>query len=130
MKKDHAQILVNGMKMKAKLSDLKIANPQNENKKAKKKYTKDIQVRSFPLECNLIGQRVDDAIAILDKYLDNALLSKVYQVRIIHGFGTGKLRLGVQNYLKKSKIVDSFTFAASNEGGLGATIVKLKHKGK
>ncbi len=130
LKKDQAQILVNGMKMSAKLNDLKIASKQNETKKAKKKYTKDIQIKSFPMECNLIGQRVEEALAILDKYLDNALLSKVYQVRVIHGFGTGKLRVGVHNYLKKSKIVESFTFASSNEGGLGATIVKLKHKGK
>lgn len=130
LKKDQAQILVNGMKMKAKLTDLKIATKQNDHKKASKKVSKDITVRSFPLECNLIGQRVEEGLAILDKYLDNALLSKVYQVRVIHGFGTGKLRQGVHNYLKKSKIVESFSFAASNEGGLGATVVKLKHKGK
>lgn len=129
LKKDSAQILCNGMKMKAKLSDLIHAKKQVPNKpKVKKGH--DIKVRSFSMECNLIGLRVDEAKQVLDKYIDDALMAKVYQVRVIHGFGSGKLRAGVHVFLKNHPNVDSFVFAPSNQGGLGATEVKLKHKGK
>ncbi len=129
LKKDSAQILCNGMKMKAKLADLMHAQQQVANKpKGKKGH--DIKVRSFKMECNLIGLRVDEAKQVLDKYIDDALMAKVYQVRVIHGFGSGKLRAGVHAFLKNHPNVDSFVFAPSNQGGLGATEVKLKHKGK
>ncbi len=76
-------------------------------------------------EINLIGLTVDEAISQLDKYLDDALLSNLSQVRIIHGKGTGALRKAVQDYLKKQKHVASFRSGEFGEGDMGVTIVEL-----
>ena len=73
---------------------------------------------------------VDEALAVVDKYLDNALLNKASSVRIIHGMGTGALRKAVHAYLKRNVNVESFRMGAQGEGGLGATVVELKQKGK
>lgn len=128
LNKGKACVLTNGVKMNTKLSDLrKAVKPQQ--KKTKTSYQKAIR-SSFSMECNLIGLRVEEAIAVLDKYLDNALLAKVYQVRIIHGVGTGALRNGVHSYLKRNAQVESYMMGGQGEGGLGATVVKLKQKGK
>lgn len=77
-------------------------------------------------EINLIGENVDTAVAELDKYLDNCTMAHLKQVRIIHGKGTGKLREGIHNYLKKSKYVSSYRIAGFGEGDYGVTIVELK----
>ena len=77
-------------------------------------------------EINLIGENVDTAIAELDKYLDNCTMAHLKQVRIIHGKGTGKLREGIHNYLKKSKYVSSYRIAGFGEGDYGVTIAELK----
>ena len=77
-------------------------------------------------EINLIGENVDTAVAELDKYLDNCTMAHLKQVRIIHGKGTGKLREGIHNYLKKSKYVSSFRIAGFGEGDYGVTIAELK----
>lgn len=81
---------------------------------------------SISPELNLIGKTVDEAIFELDKYLDDAYLAHLAQVTIIHGRGTGALRKGVHEYLKKSKYVKSFRIGGYNEGNTGATIVEFK----
>ncbi len=77
-------------------------------------------------EINLLGENVDSAIDMLDKYLDNCSMAHLKQVRIIHGKGTGKLRTGIHSYLKNSKYVKSFRIAGFGEGDYGVTIVELK----
>ena len=77
-------------------------------------------------EINLIGKTVDEAVAELDKYLDDAYLAHLSSVRIIHGKGTGALRKGVQNYLRRSKHVASYHLAEYGEGDAGVTIAELK----
>lgn len=77
-------------------------------------------------ELNLIGKNVDEALAILDKYLDDAYLSHMSQVRIVHGKGTGALRSAVQNYLKKVSYVKSYRAGEHGEGDAGVTIVDFK----
>ena len=77
-------------------------------------------------EINVLGKTVDDAIAVLDKYLDDAYLSHLPQVTIIHGKGTGALRTGIQNYLKKLKYVKSYRAGSFGEGEMGVTIVEFK----
>ena len=77
-------------------------------------------------EINVLGKTVDEAIAILDKYLDDAYLSHLPQVTIIHGKGTGALRTGIQNYLKKLKYVKSYRAGSFGEGEMGVTIVEFK----
>ena len=128
MNKDKVCVLANGMKMNTTTKDITHEKRKIVKKKTKG-YTKS-SIASFSMECNVIGMRVAEAIPIIDKYLDNALLAKVYQVRIIHGMGTGKLRKGVHDYLKHNPQVESYTMGGQGEGGLGATVVKLKQKGK
>ena len=77
-------------------------------------------------EINLIGMTVDEAIAHLDKYLDDAYLAHVPSVRIVHGKGTGALRTAVHQYLKRCKYVKSFRLGTFGEGDAGVTIAEFK----
>ena len=81
---------------------------------------------SISVEINLIGKTVDEAIAELDKYLDDAYLSHLPSVRIVHGKGTGALRNAVQKHLKRVKYVKEFHLAAFGEGDAGVTIATFK----
>ncbi len=78
------------------------------------------------IELNLIGQRVDEALINLRKYLDNARVAHYKTVRIIHGFGTGALRNAVHDYLSSQSFVSEFRLGGESEGGHGATVVTLK----
>lgn len=77
-------------------------------------------------EINLLGKTVDEAVAELDKYLDDALLSHLNTVRVVHGKGTGALRKGIHEYLRRQKHVRSYRLAEFGEGDAGVTIVELK----
>ena len=77
-------------------------------------------------EINLLGKTVDEAIAELDKYLDDAYIAHVSPVRIVHGKGTGALRSGIHSYLKRQKHVKSYRLGAFGEGDAGVTIVEFK----
>lgn len=77
-------------------------------------------------EINLLGKTVDEALAELDKYLDDAYLARLPQVRIVHGKGTGALRKAVQGHLKKIKYVESFRLGEHGEGDAGVTIAVFK----
>lgn len=77
-------------------------------------------------EVNLIGMTVDEAIPVMDKYLDDAYLSHLTQVRVVHGRGTGALRAGVHKHLKRLNYVKEFHLGEYGEGDTGVTIVKFK----
>ena len=77
-------------------------------------------------EINLIGKTTDEAVALLDKYLDDAYLAHINPVRVVHGKGTGALRAAVHNYLKRQKHVKSYRLGAFGEGDAGVTIVEFK----
>jgi DNA mismatch repair protein MutS2 len=77
-------------------------------------------------EINLLGLTVSEAVAKLDKYLDDAYLSNLSQVRVIHGKGTGALRKGIHQYLRKVNYVTSFKLAEFGEGDMGVTIVNFR----
>ncbi len=81
---------------------------------------------SISPEINLLGKTVDEAVAELDKYLDDAYLAHLSPVRIVHGKGTGALRQGIHNYLKRQKHVKSYRLGAFGEGDAGVTIVEFK----
>ncbi len=81
---------------------------------------------SISYECNLIGMTVDEALAVLDKYLDDAYLSHMTSVRIVHGKGTGTLRNAVGNHLRRCKYVKSYRAGEYGEGDAGVTIVEFK----
>ena len=81
---------------------------------------------SVSTEINLIGMTVDEALAHLDKYLDDAYLAHMPSVRIVHGKGTGKLREAVQRHLKKCKYVKTYRMGEFGEGDAGVTIAEFK----
>ena len=77
------------------------------------------------VQIDLRGQRVDDALHELDRYLDEAAMASLPWVRVIHGKGTGKLRREVRRYLDTHPLVSSHETAPLNEGGDGATVARL-----
>ena len=81
---------------------------------------------SVSTEINLLGRTVDEAIAELDKYLDDAYIAHLKSVRIVHGKGTGALRKGIHDYLRRQKHVSSFHLGEFGEGDAGVTIVDFK----
>ena len=84
--------------------------------------------KSFSIshEINLLGKTVDEAIAALDKYLDDAYLAHMPSVRVVHGKGTGALRSAVHSHLKRLKYVKEFRLGEYGEGDAGVTIVTFK----
>lgn len=123
----------------ANVKDLIIIDSEDAGNKEKKRraYNQKSAVRqsfisdktkNISTEKNVIGRNLDDALAEVEKYIDDAYLAGLTQVRIIHGKGQGILSSGIRSALKRNKLVKSATAAAYNEGGDGATVVKLKEK--
>ena len=77
-------------------------------------------------ELNVIGLTVDEAIPLVDKFLDDCFLAKLQTARIVHGKGTGKLRQGIHSFLKKNKRVKSYRIGTYGEGEMGVTVVEMK----
>ena len=119
------------LRSQVNISDLEIiedVNPYSpkamkRTSKGKIKMSKSLSVSP---EINLLGKTVDEAVSELDKYLDDALLSHLNSVRIVHGKGTGALRKGIHEYLRRQKHVKSYRLAEYGEGDAGVTIVELK----
>lgn len=131
IKNNKCVVLVNNTTMVINLSDLSKVNETKVSKVVKNKVRIEnlkAMEKSVPNSLNLIGMHVDEALIALRNYLDAALLVRYNQVSIIHGFGTGALRKAVHEYLKNNKYVEDFYLGGFNEGGGGATIVKLKLK--
>ena len=89
----------------------------------KVKLSKSLSVKT---EINLLGYTVDEAVAALDKYLDDAIIAHLPSVRVVHGKGTGALRKGIHTYLQRQKHVKEFHLAEFGEGDAGVTIVTFK----
>ncbi|MCY8233738.1 endonuclease MutS2 [Priestia endophytica] len=113
------------MKMKVKESNLEfISSPKAvETRPLATVKGKDYHVK---LELDLRGERFENAIQRVEKYIDDALLAGYPRVSIIHGKGTGALRTGVQDYLKNHRFVKSIRFGEASEGGSGVTVAELK----
>ncbi|WAA10204.1 endonuclease MutS2 [Fervidibacillus albus] len=122
---DEWQVQIGILKMNVKEQDLELvkSKPAVETKPIATVKGKQFHVR---IELDLRGERYEDALIKLEKYIDDALLAGHHQVSIIHGKGTGALRSGVQNYLKNHRAVKSFRYGNANEGGIGVTVVELK----
>lgn len=115
--------------IKVKVSDRDIERiEKNESTKPKHlvRATSAVRRSNAHSELDLRGQRYDEAMTNLDRYIDSVLLAGLGTVTIIHGIGTGAIRKGVWQYLRNSRHVKSFNYAPANEGGNGATIVELK----
>ncbi|EET61530.1 MutS2 family protein [Marvinbryantia formatexigens DSM 14469] len=107
-----------------KIADVETAAPyKHQTGSGKIKMSKSASVGT---EINLLGKTTDEAIAELDKYLDDAYLSHMPSVRIVHGKGTGALRKAVHNYLRRQKYVESYRLGEFGEGDAGVTIVKFR----
>ena len=128
-KKDQLQVQIGNAKMNVKLGDIK------EISKIETSFCPSIPIKtssaSFKAknvssEINVIGQNVEDACFIIDKYLDDCSIAKLSPVRIVHGKGTGKLREGIHSFLRKHSHVKSFRLGTFGEGEIGVTIVELK----
>ncbi len=120
-----AEVLVGNIRMRRPLSDLDVLEKPSLKLPAgvHLSVTKSEDVTS---EINLLGCTVDDATSRTDKFLDEAFLAQLPQVRIVHGMGTGALRNAIVDLLKSHPHVTSFEFAPQNQGGRGVTIATLR----
>lgn len=122
---DEYQVQIGILKMNIKAVDLQVIKAAK--KKEQVAFTRvKIARDTVRTELDLRGFTVEEALSAIDKYLDDAVISNLHQVSLIHGKGTGALRIGVHNFLKKHRSVKSFRIGGQGEGGLGATIVELK----
>lgn len=118
------------LKSQVNIKDLEIIEEETEKKqslnKSNQSKIKMSKSMSVSAEINLIGMTTDEAIPILDKYLDDAYLAKLPTVRIVHGRGTGALKNAVHAHLKRQKYVKSYRLGVFGEGDTGVTIVEFK----
>lgn len=120
--KQTALVQIGIMKMNLPYQDLLgITDPKREAYRIQRV----LAPKRVPMEIDLRGMTVDEALDALEKYLDDAILSRYPSVRIIHGMGTGALRKGIWEYLKGQKGVRNFRYGDASEGSIGATVVEL-----
>ena len=124
-KNDEVQVQIGAIKTNINIKYLEKAKKEANALKANSnpRVSKSKTVSS---EINVIGLTVDEAIPLVDKFLDDCFLAKLETARIVHGKGTGKLRQGIHAFLKKQKRVKSFRIGTYGEGEMGVTIVELK----
>ena len=122
------EVQIGILKVKVTDRDVEKIAAQASQKKPEKSVRSSRGLRSSRAssELDLRGQRYEEALTNLDRYLDASLLAGLNTVTIIHGIGTGAIRNGVQQYLKRNRHVKSYNYAPANQGGTGATIVNLQ----
>lgn len=127
-KANKVQVQVGNAKMNVNVSDIvSIVNNNKVSSISNKKISNlSMKSKNVNTEINVIGQNVDEACFVIDKYLDDCSLAKLQSVRIVHGKGTGKLREGIHSFLRKHPHVKSFRLGTFGEGEMGVTIVELK----
>ena len=125
-KSNTVQVQIGAMKMNFNIAKLEKTNqkPQETKKDYSKKHN--FEVKSFASEINVIGYNVEEACFAVDKYLDSAIMNGLGTVRIVHGKGTGILRNGIHQFLKKHPHVKDYRVGTYGEGEMGVTIVNLK----
>ena len=127
-KDDTVQVQIGAMKMNINIKYLQEAKHSSNNQDYTYTRRSSLKSQSVSPEINLLGLTVDEAIPIVDKYLDDCFIAKLSPVRIVHGKGTGALRNGIHKYLKTNNLVDSFRLGTFGEGEMGVTVVNLKIK--
>ena len=124
LKNHMIMVSLSGLNVKLHEDEVLYLHPQTKVKKVEKaKVKKSTVSKTGTYELNIIGKRYEEAMSLVDKFLDDALVLGYPHVRIIHGMGTGTLRKGVRRLLDKNKHVVSYRDGGPNEGGLGATLV-------
>ena len=142
LQKGEAEILCGNIRIRSKLSDLTAIihdkKPQIVNKTKTQKWQKKggndkVQVskslapkRAPSLEINIIGLTVQEALPEVEAFIDAAVISNLEEVRIVHGVGTGKLRAGIHDFLRKHRNVAEYRLGTYGEGETGVTVVKIK----
>ena len=139
-KSNEVQVQIGSMKMNVNIKDLSLVKPENSvasNKNASGAGAKhgaagvhitskiNSKASTVKPEINVIGLTVDDALPLIDKFLDDCSLAKLNTVRIVHGKGTGKLREGIHNFLKRNPHVKSYRMGTYGEGEMGVTVVEI-----
>ncbi len=138
--KGEAEVLCGNIRLRVKISELSVlvephaALKKDKQSKWKQKaqaspvqVSKNLSAKPMPtLEINVIGKTVLDAIPDVEAFIDSAVLANLEEVRIVHGMGTGKLRAGIHEYLRKCANVAEFRLGRYGEGETGVTIVKIK----
>lgn len=127
---NEVQVQIGNLKMTLPISALEKSKISNSSKKNKEEnfgsYTSISKSRTVKTEINVIGYNVEEAVFVIDKFLDDCSLAKLQTARIIHGKGTGKLRNGIHTFLKTNPHVKSFRIGSYGEGEMGVTVVELK----
>jgi DNA mismatch repair protein MutS2 len=124
--KGEVQVQAGIMKINVKLKDLRASGNSGESKKQIKKREVNLNLRTISSSVDLRGMDAEEAIYVVDKYLDDAYLSGLREVNIIHGKGTGVLRKAIADMLKSHHHVSSTRIGSYGEGGTGVTVVELK----
>ena len=131
--KGNLMVNIGALKVKARLQDLMLINEGKDRKpqaKSSSKYGSLLRSKSSSVSAsiNVMGKNLEDALADVEKYLDDVYMAGLDMVSIIHGRGGGILKDGIRQMLKRKKYVDSFGAASYNDGGEGVTIVRMKKK--
>lgn len=124
-KKGEIEVLFGNIKSTVKLSDCFNAKKQAIQSE-KPKVSRSVERSSPKAEINIIGKTVSEGVDEVEKFIDQAVVSNIPEIRIIHGMGTGKLKKGVWNYLKTNKNVSEYRLGRYGEGESGVTVVTLK----
>ena len=128
-KSNEVQVQVGNIKTNININNIEkisTSNKTNETSNTNLGYTKISKAKNIKSEINVIGLNVEEAIFVVDKFLDDCSLAKLQNVRIVHGKGTGKLRTGIHSFLKNNPHVKSFRLGTYGEGEMGVTVVELK----
>ena len=132
-KSNQVQVQIGSMKMNVDIKYLRKIEKNDTNKNAKNKsisssvsYKNISKSRNIKTEINILGLTVDEAILVVDKFLDDCAIANLQTVRIIHGKGTGKLKNGIHQFLKSNSHVKNFRLGTFGEGEMGVTVVELR----
>lgn len=125
-KNDTVQVQIGSIKTYFKITDLCLAKAPQKKEVPTNSKKHEFKVSFISPEINVIGQNVEEACFVVDKYLDSCVLNGLTTVRIVHGKGTGILKKGIQNFLKNHPHVKSYRIGTFGEGENGVTIVELK----
>ncbi len=125
---NQAEIDVRGKRMRSRLGELRVlAGPPSTPARARVNVNVEMQPRdALATDLNLIGCRVDEALERAERFLDESLLADQHTVRLIHGYGEGKLRRALAEWLRRHPLVANYQTAPPEQGGGGVTIVELK----
>ncbi|MCR5040894.1 MAG: endonuclease MutS2 [Clostridia bacterium] len=127
-RKGNVEVIAGGLKMRVRQDDLRLVDRPADKKPASPSigYTKNKLAASGDTRCDLRGMTTDEAMFVLDRFLDDMTTSGIKECTVIHGKGTGALRTAVSGFLKKHPQVKSFRLGLYGEGENGVTIVELK----